>query len=188
MRKADEIFDEWLVLQCQGGSASALTKLVQRWQPRLLGFAIRLLSDRDAAEDAVQSSWVEIVRRIRSVKDPGLIRAWMFRIVANKCADIIRKRTKRRRKESEDAADQVADPSTEKRRMEEEKVDQMREVRQGLRLLDPTHREILRLHYSEGQSVDAIAKRLSIPVGTVKSRLFHARKKLKQTLSGENHE
>ena len=188
MRNADEIFDEWLVLRCQGGDSGALAMLVERWQPRLLAFAIRVLGERDAAEDAVQTSWVDIVKRIQSVNDPKSIRPWLFRIVANKCTDIVRKRSKRRQKESASGADDVPDPSAEKHQREAEQTDRVSRLRRVMKTLDEDHREVLRLHYQESLSVDAIAKQLSIPPGTVKSRLYHARQKLKHSLQGENNE
>ncbi|MEL6110306.1 MAG: sigma-70 family RNA polymerase sigma factor [Planctomycetota bacterium] len=188
MRNADEIFDEWLVLRCQGGDSKALTMLVERWQPRLLAFAIRVLGERDAAEDAVQTSWVDIVKRIRSVKDPKAIRPWLFRVVANKCTDIVRRRSKRRKSESAERADEVPDPGVEKRRREADRTERIARLRGVMKTLDEGHREVLRMHYQDGLTVDVIAKQLSIPAGTVKSRLYHARQKLKQSLTGENDE
>ncbi|MEM0925648.1 MAG: sigma-70 family RNA polymerase sigma factor, partial [Planctomycetota bacterium] len=114
MRNADKVFDEWLVLKCQGGDSAALAILVERWQPRLLGFAIRLLGDRDLAEDAVQSAWLVIVKRIRSLRDPSAIRPWLFRIVANRCADSLRKQIKRRKKERAAETDHVVDADEQK--------------------------------------------------------------------------
>jgi len=185
MSNPDEIYDEWLVLRCQGGDAKALTLLVERWQPRLMGLAVRILGERDAAEDAVQSCWVDVVRRINSVNDPKSIRPWLFRIVANKCADTQRKRSKRGQIESTANADQVPDPNAEKRQSEVRQSDQVAQLRNAMKTLDDGHRDVLRMHYLEALSVDAIAKRLSIPAGTVKSRLYHARQKLKQSLPGE---
>lgn len=186
MRNADEIYDELLVLRCQGGDSDALAKLVTRWQPRLLGFAVRVLGERHAAEDVVQASWVDVVRRINSVKDPKSIRPWLFQIVANKCKDKIRKRSRQRLHESAVQAEQVADPSVDQKESQSRHSDQISMLRRKMKSLDDGQREVLRLHYLEELSVDAIAKRLAIPSGTVKSRLYHARQRLKQTLLGED--
>lgn len=186
MRNPDDIYDEWLVLRCQGGDAEALAILVKRWQPRLLAFATRMLGDRDAAEDAVQSSWVDVVRRIKSVQDPSALRPWLFRIVANKCTDFVRRRVRQRNKESVTETHQVPDPSAANREAHEEQSAKVRLLQTAMKTLDEGRREILRLHYLDGLSIDKIAKRLSIPSGTVKSRLHHARNKLKESLSGES--
>lgn len=184
MSDPDEIYDEWLVLRCQGGDADAMAILVQRWQPRLFGFALRVLGDRDAAEDAVQSSWVDVVRRINSVNDPKSIRPWLFRIVANKCTDTLRKRSKRRQSASVADAEQVPDPEAEKRQIAARQSDRVARIRDEMKTLDAGQREVLRLYYLEDLSIESIAKQLSVPAGTVKSRLHHARRKLKQSLSG----
>ena len=186
MLDADEIYDQWLVLRCQGGDAEALAILVKRWHPRLLGFAVRVLGERDAAEDAVQSSWVDAVRRIHSVNDPKSIRPWLFRIVANKCTDTIRKRSRSRKFESANDADQVPDPQPSQRDAKEFRSDQVARLRSEMSALDDGHREVLRMHYLENLPIDLIARRLGIPSGTVKSRLYHARQKLKQSLIGES--
>lgn len=188
MNKVEEIYDEWLVLRCQGGDLAALEILVQRWQPRLIGLAVRVLGERDAADDVVQSAWVDAVKRINSLNDPKAIRPWLFRIVANKCADVIRKRSKHRQTESATDLEQVADPHLQGRSNQEQRSDQVTQLRRVIKTLGKAHREVLRMHYLEHLSVDSIAERLSIPVGTVKSRMYHARQKLKQSLKGENDE
>lgn len=185
MRNADEIYDELLVLRCQCGDADALAKLVARWHPRLLGFAIRVLGEQHIAEDVVQSSWVDVVRRINTVNDPKSIRPWLFRIVANKCKDKIRKRSKQRKHERPGEADQVPDPSPDQLESQSRRSDQISQLRQKMKSLDDGQCEVLRMHYLEELPIDAIAQRLSLPPGTVKSRLHHARQRLKQSLSGD---
>ncbi|MEM9644017.1 MAG: RNA polymerase sigma factor [Planctomycetota bacterium] len=185
MRNADDIYDELLVLRCQSGDADALAKLVSRWHPRLLAFAVHALGERHSAEDVVQSSWVDVVRRINTINDPKAIRPWLFRIVANKCKDKIRKRFTQRQHERSDQADQIPDPSLDEQEGESRQADQIARLRRKMKALDDGQREVLRLHYLEELPVDAIAHRLSIPPGTVKSRLYHARQKLKQSLSGD---
>ena len=185
MRTPDDIYDEWLVLRCQGGDAEALANLVQRWQPRLVRLAMRLLNDLTDAEDAVQTSWVVVIRRINSVNDPSALRPWLFRIVANKCADSIRRRTVRRRKEDGLPADAIPDGD---QHSVGDDSDAVRRLRIALRNLDDDRSEILRLHYLEGASVKQISAKLAVPVGTVKSRLHHARRKLREILEGENDE
>jgi len=185
MRNAEEIYDEWLVLRCQSGDADALAALVSRWHPRLLGFAVRVLGERHSAEDVVQSSWVDIVRRINTIHDPKAIRPWLFRIVANKCKDRIRMQSRQRQHERSDEADQIPDPSLDEHEDALRQADQIAQLRHKMKSLDDSQREVLRLHYLEGLPVDAIAARLSIPSGTVKSRLYHARQKLKQSISGD---
>jgi len=81
--------------------------------------AWKLLRDAAAADDAVQASWVVVVRRIGTVKDPRSIGAWLCRIVANQCNDFIRLQAKRRCRETVDDSAQVADQTPDRQKSTE---------------------------------------------------------------------
>ena len=184
MRTPEDIYDEWLVLRCQGGDSGALATLVERWQPRLLRLAGRILDDQAEAEDVVQTAWVVVVRQIGSVRDPRALRPWLFRIVANKCADTIRRKTVRRRIVEPMDPTRIEDSSRSVRAVNDHRADDIAQLRNAMRSLDADRRTVLRLHYLEGLSIDQIATQLSVPAGTVKSRLHYARQKLRKTLEG----
>lgn len=175
-RRLDDIQDELLVLESQAGDRNALRQLVARWQPRLLRLAWRLTGDVDAARDATQEAWLAIVRGLRRLSDPSGFPAWACRIVANKCADWVRRRAAERKHTGGpmhpeavgDAPVKGASGST--------------DVRSALAGLAPDQRAILCLHYLEGMRIADIANTLGIPPGTVKSRLHAARLRLRQAL------
>jgi len=178
-RTLDDIQDELLVLRCQDGDAEALSALIARWQPRLGGFAWRLTGEREAARDVVQESWLSIVRGLGRLDDPACFRTWAYRIVRNKCSDWIRRRTLRRTADETlvaSSADAISDSTA----LEER--DEIAQLRDGLGQLTSEQRAVLSLHYLDGMSIQAIAETLGVPAGTVKSRLFHARKQLKDVL------
>ncbi len=176
--RQEEIQDELLVLQCQEGNDNALETLIRRWQPRLSRLAWRLTAHREAAADIVQDAWLAIVRGLNRLDDPARFRAWAYRIVSNKCADWTRRRVLRRSDEKQlrDAAVKASDDSSN----ETDSADEVARMRDTLVKLPGEQRAILSLHYLDGMSVAEIARVLSVPVGTVKSRLFHARNRLKQ--------
>ena len=184
MRTPDKIFDELLVLRCQSGDSDAFASLVERWHPRMLRLAMRLLNERAEAEDIVQSSWVVAIGRIGSLKDPTALRPWLFRVVANKCADLIRNRQIRRRREGRFDPESITCESINSCSFASEKDDRIAALQRAIRSLDRDKRMVLRLHYLVGLSVEQIAKSLSLPPGTVKSRLHHARNKLRVFLRG----
>ena len=95
-RTHEDIQDELLVLQCQEGDGDALKALIARWQPRLARLAWRLTGESEAARDVVQDAWLAIVRGLKRLDDPARFRWWAYRIVTNKCADWIRRRSVRR--------------------------------------------------------------------------------------------
>lgn len=184
VRQPEHIYDELLVLDCQRGDQAALKELVGRWQKRLGRFALRLTGDSDAAADALQESWMAIVRGIGRLDDPASFRAWAYRIVANKCADWIRKNQRRRDLNERMTADSDG-RVVESAEVELERQDEISQVRLAIRKLSDDRRMILTLKYVDEMSTREISKTLSIPQGTVKSRLYHAREELKNILEKE---
>lgn len=164
------VLDELLVLQCQAGDAEAMDEIVMRWQPRLWRHARRLSGADDVAADLTQEAWIAIVHGIRGLADPAMFRAWTYRIVANKCADWMR----RQQRERIAAVDYEAVAPTEDRSQDE--------LQTALRGLPADRREILVMRYLDEFSTAEIAVVLSIPEGTVKSRLHHARNHLREAL------
>ncbi|MFQ5490305.1 MAG: RNA polymerase sigma factor [Phycisphaerae bacterium] len=175
-----DIQDELLVLQCQQGDAAALKTLISRWQPRLARLAWRLTADREAARDVVQDAWLAIVRGLRRLDDPARFRSWAYRIVNNKCADWTRRRVVQRSvaRDLQNAAVTKAADQTGKT----DSTGEVASMRQALKRLPDEQRSILSLHYLDGMGVADIARVLDVPVGTVKSRLYHARNRLKQAM------
>lgn len=178
-RTSSDILDEWLVIRCQAGEVDAVRDLVARWHARLYAHARRLVDRTDAADDAMQESWLAIVRGIRRLDDPARFGPWAYAIVTYKCRDWIRKR----RREPDAGAtleDAVAPPAV--RSDIDRPVDDQNALRGALGALSPDHRAALALHYLEGMSVADIATSLGVPVGTIKSRLHHARERLRAQL------
>ena len=176
-RTHEDIQDELLVLQCQEGDSEALKTLIARWQPRFARLAWRLTSEREAARDVVQDVWLAIVRGLARLDDPARFRPWAYRIVKNKCADWVRRRATRR-----SAMEQLREHATRTVTDDEPNSGDISRLRDAMARLPDEQRMILSLHYSEEMSIVEIAAVLNVPVGTVKSRLFHARNRLKEAL------
>lgn len=183
-RTQEDIQDELLVLQCQDGDENALKSLIARWQPRLGRLAWRLTAEREAARDIVQDAWLAIVRGIKRLDDPARFRAWAYRIVTNKCTDWTRRRIVQR-----NATKELQDAAASRRRDEPSDADAGGDVgllRAALTKLPEQQRAILSLHYLDGMGVAEIARVFGVPPGTAKSRLYHARERLKQALERVN--
>jgi RNA polymerase sigma-70 factor (ECF subfamily) len=179
-RTDEDIQDELLVLQCQEGDGEALKALIARWQPRFGRLAWRLTREREAARDVVQDAWLAIVHGLRRLDDPARFRTWAYRIVTHKCADWTRRRVARRSLEQKmrDAAASAAG----RPQIDRDSQDDVGMLRDALAGLPDDQRAILSLHYLDGMSVREIGRVLRVPEGTVKSRLYHARNRLKQAL------
>ena len=179
-RTHEDIQDELLVLQCQAGDGDALKALIARWQPRLARLAWRLTAERDAAQDIVQDAWLAIVRGLRRLDDPARFRSWAYRIVTNKCADWTRRRVVQRSVTEDLRAAAVSGSGDSPNGADS--TDAVDRIRDALAKLPSEQRAVLSLHYLDGMGVAEIARTLDVPEGTVKSRLYHARSRLKQVL------
>ncbi|MCH9649482.1 MAG: RNA polymerase sigma factor [Deltaproteobacteria bacterium] len=178
-RSPEQIYDELLVLRCQDGERDAWSELAERWQERLHRHAWRLAATHEVASDAVQEAWLAIVRNIRKLDDPALFPAWAYRIVTHKCTDQVRRAVRRSKFDAELSQQPPATPADNDAFAED---DDITTIRRAMLQLPSDRRALLGLHYLEGVSIHEIASILSIPEGTVKSRLFTARKALKKAL------
>lgn len=179
MRTREDILDQLLVLRIQGGDVGALESLARRWHPRLLRHAVRLTGQLEAGADVAQEAWVAIVRGLGRLEDSSRFRSWAYRIVTRRSTDWIRRRQRRRRLASRIALE-PAPPSA------SERQDEIRQVREALGRMPADRRALLSMYYVEGLSVGEIAEALSIPTGTVKSRLYHARNRLRASLEDQS--
>jgi RNA polymerase sigma factor (sigma-70 family) len=180
----DVVYDQWLVLRCQGGDAKAFSEIFTRWHPRLQRHARRLLDTADEANDATQDAWLSITGGLGKLSDPALFRRWAYRIVTRRCADRIRKLQRIRKSEAPAAkpgASAAPDPVT--ATIEHEEIDQLRAA---IRSLPTERRLVLSLLYVDGLTVAEIASALEIPTGTVKSRLRLARQELRRILEPDS--
>ena len=187
-RTPEDILDELLVLRVQDGEGEALEALTARWQERLMRHALHLTADRDAAADVVQEAWLAAIRGIRRLHDPASFRGWVFRILSNKAADWVRQRSRDRggRRSSAESGEPAAgqhDPDIEGDALS--RAERIEALRRAVRGLPAEHRAVVSLHYGEGLSVGEIGRALDIPPGTVKSRLHHARERLKRMIESK---
>jgi RNA polymerase sigma factor (sigma-70 family) len=182
MRDPEDIHDEWLVLRCQDGDAAALSELVERWQPRLWRQAMRLTDDRDAAGDVVQQAWVAIIRSLGKLDDAACFRRWAYQIVTYKSADWVRQRQRERAQTSALANEAAQHATDEGGAGDADQADDVEMLRKALKQISPDRRTALSMFYLEQMSLAEIAHALSLPLGTVKSRLHYAKQELKTIL------
>lgn len=171
----DRIYDELLLTRIQAGDRRAGERLAARWHPRLMRTAYRLLRDQEQARVAVQEAWIGICKGWNGLRKPSRFPAWAYRILHNKCADHIRV-NQRDRGDPELEIEVTSSPRG------EDKVS----VHQAFAKLTGEHRIAATLYFSEGLTLAEIAEATSVPLGTAKSRIFHARKQLKAALADPN--
>lgn len=181
-KRIDQIKNEWLVLRCQDGDPEAFEDLVRRWQEPLWRYARRLTGSEDAAWDVLQETWIAVSKGIRRLEDATAFPAWVYRITSNKSHDWIR-REGRRRQVHRDYAEEHSDSAFQ----EPTGPKKAASLDEMLRGLPKQAQVILQLRYEQEFNTREIADILSIPEGTVKSRLYHARKRLRKYLKEESN-
>ncbi len=182
-RTPDQIETEMLVLRAQAGDRGALDPLFRLWNTRLTRHAARQVG-ADMASDAVQNAWVGIVRNLGSLADPARFGPWAYRMVSNKAADQVRK-ARRDRRLTRRAAERARSAAEPVNRRDASDDPEMVALRRAIRDLPDTHRTVLTLHYVDGLSTHEIGRALGVPPGTVKSRLFNARRLVRERLETE---
>jgi RNA polymerase sigma factor (sigma-70 family) len=179
-RSARQVYDELLVLRAREGDHEAFAELFSRWNGRLTGHAFRLTGRADAARDAVQETWLAILRGLDRLDDPARFPGFAHRILARRCADWTRGVVRRRRV----LADELADGGESVDGGGAEAASDLERLREALARISVPRRVVITLHYLHDLSVAEIAGVLRIPAGTVKSRLHDAREQLRRALAG----
>tara|TARA_R110000868_G_scaffold52135_1_gene164926 strand:- start:228 stop:782 length:555 start_codon:yes stop_codon:yes gene_type:complete len=176
--------DGLLVLKYQSGNAKALALLVKRWHKLFCEKAYWIVKDADIAKDVAQDSWKTIIDNINGLKDADRFGGWALRIVYNKSLDVLnaKKRTIKTAEAYEYQQEEVTVND------ESDKEDLKRALLITIKTLPVHHQAVIKLFYVQDYSLKEISNILNISVGTAKSRLFHAREKLKQKLKDRNYE
>ena len=177
-RTVDQIRTEWLVLRCQAGDPEGFEKLISQWNRRILGYVKRLTGGHDESSDIMQEVWMTVAKKLRRLNDPACFSQWLYKIARAHCADWVRRQTRDRELRSTVAADQAWQRPS---RTEGVAQANAREaLRSAVRRLPADQRTVLAMFYLDELSTGDIATALAIPVGTVKSRLHHARNHLRE--------
>jgi len=180
--------DEQIAMRrCRGGSREAFEVFVNRYMKDAYFIALGLVGNREDALDLSQEAFVRAFRNIKTVKPDRRFFPWFYQILKNLCISHLRKR-KVRKANSLDAEDcpEVAATGT---HFSPDVVADRNEAKdriwQAIAKLDEKHREVIILRHFRNMSYEEMAEALYCNKGTVTSRLYYARNKLKELLSSE---
>jgi RNA polymerase sigma-70 factor, ECF subfamily len=170
--------DEWIALRCQAGDNTGFEDLVALMERPLLYYAAKLTGKAQTAHDVLQDIWMKVFSRIRGLKNPASLRAWLYRITHGLAVDRIRQHVTRERAEEAhvDGLKEAGDISFTR--------DDTAAIHEALNDLEPKHREVLVLYFLEDFSLAEIATVVGCSEGTVKSRIHYAKKRMKDILTG----
>ena len=178
-RESRHVIEEWLVLKAQSGDVEALTALLKRNQQPMLRHAYRLTGQADAAQDIWQETAVAVSKGISGLRDAARFHAWIFRVTTLKCRDWQRKDFRDREAMSQYQSRLVLEATT---AAGKDSGDQVWAI---LDQLEGEDKALLSLYYIEGFSVREIARIMDLGLSAVKTRLFRARKKFRETWEGD---
>jgi RNA polymerase sigma-70 factor (ECF subfamily) len=164
-----------LALIAAGDRDDPLVELYSRYGKRVYGLGLRLLGDQGLAEDLVQETFLRLWRSAPRF-DPGraTVRTFLFTIARRAAVDLWRRRDK------VDVAGYESEPLVDDEAFQALLVSL--DVREALDELSAKHREVLELHYRRDLTQQQISERLDVPLGTVKTRTYHALRALKHKL------
>lgn len=179
MDTADRADDLRLMIAIGNGDQSALRQLYERHSTRVFRFLMRLVGNRSTAEELMNEVFLDCWRNARRFEGRAAPSTWLLAIARNKAYSKLRRG--RGEEQLDDAhesiRDETPDPETRADHASHERV-----MRACIRELTADQREIIDLVYYQEQSVEEVAEIIGIPAGTVKSRLFHARRRLGELL------
>lgn len=180
-----------LVERALGDDIAAFETLVSRYQNRIVAYAARMLHDTDDAEDVAQETFIKAYRSLDSFRGASSFSTWLYRIATNLCIDRARKRKRSPQQaysldepfdnDEGGGGRELPDLSSEPSRGVE-RDELRRQVRETVAQMPEKLRAVLVMCDIQGMAYEQIAQTLDCPIGTVKSRLFHARADLARRL------
>jgi RNA polymerase sigma-70 factor (ECF subfamily) len=167
--------DAEAIRKCRAGDKEAFRHLVERYQAQAIGHAVSILGNREDGLDAVQEAFIDSFRALGRFDSMKKFYPWFYVILRNCCYKLVAGRNR----QALDSADemQILAPTPSMRPEETLLLDQV------MLELKNEDRELITLKHLDGLSYEELAERLEVPVGTIMSRLYYARKRLREKLA-----
>jgi RNA polymerase sigma-70 factor (ECF subfamily) len=177
----DSVDERQLVRELKGGSRKAFEALLDRCERRVYSLALRMLDDRSEAEDATQDVFLEVHRSLPKFRGDSRLDTWVHRIAVNVCLQ----RRRRRRLPTVELAEDAEFPATSEDPFRSAALGELRAaLESAVSALPEGQREVVLLHGMQGLTYAEVAGVLECPIGTVKSRLSTAFRRLRGLLEG----
>ena len=174
-----------IIAQVCAGDTNAFEALVVAYQKQVYNLALRTVGNEEDARDLAQDAFIRAFSSLSGFRGDSKFSVWLYRLTSNICIDFLRSRAKKRTvsmtwtdDEGDDAGELEIPDERFSPEAQLERTSMRESVQRGLESLSPQYRQILLLREVDGLSYDEIARALGIEAGTVKSRIFRARKKL----------
>ena len=170
-----------LVARAKDGDMEAFESLYDMHHASLFRTVLAITSNRQAAEEILQEAFLRAFKRIDDIRDGAPLAPWLYRVAINLAYDRARRR-QRWHTVLENFIDRLVTVSQTSPEEAIEERELYTLVHEAIERLDFKHRTTLILFYMHDFNLEEIAEIMECPVGTVKSRLYYARKKLREEL------
>ena len=174
-----------IVQRVLSGDTEAFEALVLEHQNKVYSLALRMVGNEEDARDLAQDAFIRAFSSLSGFRGDSKFSVWLYRLTSNICIDFLRSRAKKRTvsmtwtdDEGDDAGELEIPDERFSPEAQLERTSMRESVQRGLESLSPQYRQILVLREINGLTYEEIGKVLGIEEGTVKSRIFRARKKL----------
>ena len=171
--------DNVLIARIAAGDHAAIRYLFARHQTAVYRWLVRIVRDEALAEDILSEVFLDVWRGAASFESRSSVSTWLLAIARYKALSALRRR--RDDQLDDELAESICDPCGDAETMMQDK-DRDERLIAALNRLSDEHREIIDLVYYHGKSVKEVAAITGLPTGTVKTRMFYARKKLAETV------
>ena len=174
-------FDEReLVERCRSGDDTAFAELVDRYKDVVYGLAYRMTSDRAQVDDLAQDVFLKIYRGLPYFRGEARLSTWIYRIVANVCAQARSRRRPEVPLDSGDADRPRREPGAQDGAFGG--IELRDRLEKAIAQLPEQYRMLVAAHYLQGVQYEALAEALDIPLGTVKTHLHRAKRRLRELM------
>lgn len=180
--------DERLITLARQGNQSAAENLFRRYYERIFSYLVRMIGDRDLAEDAAQEAFIRGFRSLKTYRNHGSFKSWIFRIAHREGLRML-KRERRHSMAAPLPKDDVYQDIADSAPLPEDIVvhhEQLQRLETALERLNDAERQVVLLRMSEGLPFKEIAGITGTPLNTVLGRMRNAVKKLRRELNQEN--
>jgi RNA polymerase sigma-70 factor, ECF subfamily len=168
--------DDYAAIErCRAGDNEAFRAIVEHYQAEAIGHATAILGNHEDALDAVQEAFIDAFRALDRIDLSRRFYPWFYVLLRNRCYKLAHARRKREMSNSDEMAILAPAASI---RPEESML-----LEQAMFELPTEDRELITLRHLDGLSYQELAERLEVPQGTIMSRLYHARNKLRERLA-----
>ncbi len=174
--------DSWLIARVRNDDIEALGELYERHKEQVYRTALAIAHDERMAEDILQETFLRVYTYADSFDDSRPLEPWLYRITVNLAYNWTNK-AKRWVRFFQGAIERLRSPARLNPERVAEKREELEVLQEAIDTLPDAQRVVVILYYLEGLSLSDIAYIVGIPEGTVKSRLYYARKKLRKVIT-----